>query len=69
MSTPPHLLRVVDERLALALLVQKLGSFLKSPKFATVEAAEAERLERQHVYMSRYLEVLDERLTAAGLMP
>jgi len=60
----PHQQRVVEERADLSTRLDRLRTFLRSSLFEAVPQAERARLQRQSVYMSAYLEVLDERIAA-----
>lgn len=62
----PHQQRVVDERNDLVDKMAKLYDFIdeENPIFSKLDEAEKERLIRQHGYMSKYAETLDERIAA-----
>jgi hypothetical protein len=54
--------RVVEEREQLGAKIDKLGSFVSSDVFKTVDDAEQKRLRRQLTIMQQYLQVLNERI-------
>lgn len=62
----PHQQRVVDERNELVSKMAKLYDFIDeaNPIFSKLDDAERDRLVRQHGHMTRYAEVLDERIAA-----
>lgn len=60
----PHQQRVVEEQKALAERIDKLKAFSVSPKWFDVPADEQDRMMRQLTHMSRYNEVLEERIAA-----
>ncbi len=61
----PHQERVINERMALSVNVEKLYKFItEGNTFPPLSAAERERLIRQYGLMKSYLAVLDERITA-----
>lgn len=60
----PHQQRVVDEKAELDEKMDKLTAFMDTPIFATVPAAEQERLVMQLMHMGSYTAVLHERIAA-----
>ena len=61
----PHQQRVVDEKTELGTKANALSNFIgHSPIFATLDAAEQERLKVQNDLMWQYSEVLGARITA-----
>lgn len=61
----PHQQRVVDEKTELDTKANALSNFIgHSPIFATLDAAEQERLKVQNDLMWQYSEVLGARITA-----
>ena len=60
----PHQQRVVDEYTELFERTTKLGLFFGTKIFATLDAAEQSRLNRQWQIMQKYGEVLAERIAA-----
>lgn len=62
----PHQQRVLEEAAALDIKMRALADFRASGFHASLAQAERDRLERQHLHMSRYHEVLCERISAFG---
>jgi hypothetical protein len=60
----PYQGRVVIERSALHLKMEKLATFIESPLFGNIDVAEKERLTQQFHAMQKYLDILDERIKA-----
>ena len=60
----PHQERVITERSELAMKVDKLTEFLLGDIFKGLDERERMRLMKQHTFMERYLQVLDERICA-----
>ncbi len=59
-----HQLRVVKEQEELESKLDKLGLFMKTDMFKTLEYLEQNRLARQHEAMFQYNTVLKERINA-----
>lgn len=63
----PHQQRVVDEKAELDTKTKALSNFIgESPIFATIDAAEQERLREQCELMWQYSEILGARIAAFG---
>lgn len=60
----PHERRVVNEHHELTQRAERLDLFMGSAFFQQLTDAERRRLERQHTYMTLYLNVLQERIDA-----
>jgi hypothetical protein len=61
----PHQQRVVDEQAELYKKATALSHFIgENPVFATIDAAEQERLREQCEVMWEYWEILDARIAA-----
>jgi hypothetical protein len=58
----PHQQRVVIELEELVHKIDKLTEFLKGDLFQTIPNDEKDRLERQHVAMLEYRDILAERI-------
>lgn len=61
---PEYQQRVVNERDDLSDKLSKLAEFLGSDMFYTLSESEQGRLKRQHIAMSSYFFVLNERIEA-----
>ena len=60
----PHQIRMLGEKAELDVKRSKLAAFLYSDMFASLDAAERERLEKQLRLMTGYSDVLAERINA-----
>lgn len=59
-----HQLRVVKEQEELEFKLDKLGLFIKTDMFKTLDYLEQNRLVRQHEAMFQYSSILEERINA-----
>lgn len=64
----PHQKRVVAERNDLVEKGDKLNSFIFGEVYCKLSSAEQIRLCKQYAFMRAYLEVLDERIAAFGVI-
>lgn len=55
--------RVVDESAELAKRIERLGAFIDSPQFGSLDATDQALLRRQMSAMMLYYRALDDRLT------
>lgn len=60
----PHQIRVIQERVALDDNITKLDAFIGGERYAALDPAEQDRLNRQRLHMSQYSDVLNERIAA-----
>lgn len=56
--------RVVNEKAELDVKLQKLGAFIGGGIYETLDGDEQERLKQQLTHMTRYSEVLGQRIAA-----
>lgn len=63
----PHEQRVLDERAELAAKLERLNDFIGFQRFLELDKDEQSRLRRQASAMTKYLEILDERIAAFPL--